>query len=241
MKWVRVISQILFVVGLIFLLSFTHQRHNEKRCVNYRIELVDENTSLITRGEIILLMESIQDSIIGKFINEIPIFDIEQKIEALNTVKNAEVFVNMDGILHVDVDQKKAILRISPVGRKDFYMDAKGSIFNLSTNYTEHILVANGNIEDSTDFYDALTLANYISSDSLWKSQIIQIYFKKNKEIELIPRVGNHSIVLGDITNYEDKFRKLFLFYQRGVNQVGWNNYKEINLKFKNQIVCVKK
>ena len=241
MKWVRIISQILFVVGLIFLLSFTHQRHNEKRCVDYRIELVDENTSLVTRGEIILLMESIQDSIVGKFINEIPIFAIEQKIEALNNVKNAEVFIDMDGILHVDVDQKKAILRISPVGRKDFYMDAKGSIFNLSTNYTEHILVANGNIEDSTDFYDALTLANYISSDSLWKSQIIQIYFKKNKEIELIPRVGNHSIVLGDITNYEDKFRKLFLFYQRGVNQVGWNNYKEINLKFKNQIVCVKK
>jgi cell division protein FtsQ len=241
MKWVRIISQILFVVGLIFLLSFTHQRHNEKRCVDYRIELVDENTSLVTRGEIILLMESIQDSIVGKFINEIPIFAIEQKIEALNNVKNAEVFIDMDGILHVDVDQKKAMLRISPVGRKDFYMDAKGSIFNLSTNYTEHILVANGNIEDSTDFYDALTLANYISSDSLWKSQIIQIYFKKNKEIELIPRVGNHRIVLGDITNYEDKFRKLFLFYQRGVNQVGWNNYKEINLKFKNQIVCVKK
>ena len=241
MKWVKIISQILFVVGLIFLLGFTNQRHSEKRCVDYRIELADENISLITRGEIILLMESIQDTIVGKLVNAIPIFDIERKIEGLKNVKNAEVFIDMEGMLHVEVNQKKAVVRVSPEGSEDFYMDANGSMFSLSTNYTEHLLIANGNIEDSVDFSNALILANYISSDSLWQSQIVQIYFKENKEIELIPRVGNHTILLGDVENYKDKFRKLYLFYELGVNQVGWNNYKEINLKFRNQIVCVKR
>lgn len=241
MKWVKIISQILFVVGLIFLLGFTNQRHSEKRCVDYRIELTDENISLITRGEIILLMESIQDTIVGKLVNAIPIFDIERKIEGLKNVKNAEVFIDMEGMLHVEVNQKKAVVRVSPEGSEDFYMDANGSMFSLSTNYTEHLLIANGNIEDSVDFSNALILANYISSDSLWQSQIVQIYFKENKEIELIPRVGNHTILLGDVENYKDKFRKLYLFYEQGVNQVGWNNYKEINLKFRNQIVCVKR
>ena len=241
MKWVKIISQILFVVGLIFLLGFTNQRHSEKRCVDYRIELPDENISLITRGEIILLMESIQDTIVGKLVNAIPIFDIERKIEGLKNVKNAEVFIDMEGMLHVEVNQKKAVVRVSPEGSEDFYMDANGSMFSLSTNYTEHLLIANGNIEDSVDFSNALILANYISSDSLWQSQIVQIYFKENKEIELIPRVGNHTILLGDVENYKEKFRKLYLFYEQGVNQVGWNNYKEINLKFRNQIVCVKR
>lgn len=241
MKWVKIISQILFVVGLIFLLGFTNQRHSEKRCVDYRIELADENISLITRGEINLLMESIQDTIVGKLVNAIPIFDIERKIEGLKNVKNAEVFIDMEGMLHVEVNQKKAVVRVSPEGSEDFYMDANGSMFSLSTNYTEHLLIANGNIEDSVDFSNALVLANYISSDSLWQSQIVQIYFKENKEIELIPRVGNHTILLGDVENYKDKFRKLYLFYEQGVNQVGWNNYKEINLKFRNQIVCVKR
>ena len=241
MKWVKIISQILFVVGLIFLLGFTNQRHSEKRCVDYRIELADENISLITRGEIILLMESIQDTIVGKLVNAIPIFDIERKIEGLKNVKNAEVFIDMEGMLHVEVNQKKAVVRVSPEGSEDFYMDTNGSMFSLSTNYTEHLLIANGNIEDSVDFSNALILANYISSDSLWQSQIVQIYFKENKEIELIPRVGNHTILLGDVENYKDKFRKLYLFYEQGVNQVGWNNYKEINLKFRNQIVCVKR
>ncbi|MBL6662897.1 MAG: hypothetical protein ISP71_02230 [Flavobacteriales bacterium] len=241
MKWIKIISQFLFVGGIIFLLAFTNTRYSNKTCTDYRINLADENTSLITRGEIILLMESIQDSIVGTTITEVPIYEIERKIESLNNVQNAEVYINMEGMLHIDVFQKKAIVRISPKEGKDFYMDSEGSIFGLSHNYTEHLLVANGNIQDSTDYMTVLDLAKYIYSDSLWNAQIVQIYLKENKEIELVPRVGNHTILLGDITNFQEKLKKLYLFYEKGVNQVGWNNYKEINLKFRNQIVCVKR
>ncbi|MEC8273500.1 MAG: hypothetical protein VXZ76_01530, partial [Bacteroidota bacterium] len=223
------------------LLAFTNIRYSNKICIDYRINLIDENTSLMTRGEIILLMESIQDSIVGATITEVPIYEIERKIESLNNVQNAEVYFNMEGMLYIDVIQKKAIVRISPKEGKDFYMDSEGSIFGLSHNYTEHLLIANGNIQDSTDYMTVLGLAKYLSSDSLWNAQIVQIYLKENKEIELVPRVGNHTILLGDITNYQEKLRKLYLFYEKGVNQVGWNDYKEINLKFRNQIVCVKR
>ena len=241
MKWIKIISQFLFVGGIIFLLAFTNTRYSNKTCKDYRINLADENTSLITRGQIISLIKSIQDSIVGTPINEVPIYEIERKIESLNDVQNAEVYINMEGMLHIDVIQKKAIVRISPKEGKDFYMDSEGSIFGLSHNYTEHLLIANGNIQDSTDYMTVLDLAKYLSSDSLWNAQIVQIYLKENKEIELVPRVGNHTILLGDITNYQEKLRKLYLFYEKGVNQVGWNDYKEINLKFRNQIVCVKR
>ena len=241
MKWIKIISQFLFVAGIIFLLAFTNTSYRNKTCVDYRINIADENTSLINRGEIILLMESINNSIVGTTINEVPIYEIERKIESINYVQNAEVYINMEGMLHIDVIQKKAIVRISPIDGKDFYMDSEGSIFGLSHNYTEHLLIANGNIQDSIDYMTVLDLAKYISSDSLWNAQIVQIYLKKSKEIELVPRVGNHTILLGDITNYQEKLRKLYLFYEKGVNQVGWNDYKEINLKFRNQIVCLKR
>ena len=62
-----------------------------------------------------------------------------------------------------------------------------------------------------------------------------------NKEIELIPRVGNHIILLGSEEEMEAKFEKLMLFYKKGVQQTGWNQYSIINLKYKNQLVCVKR
>ena len=241
MKWIRIISQFLFLGGIIFLLAFTNTRYSNNTCVDYRINLADENTSLITRDEIILLMESINDSILGTTIAEVPIYEIERKIESLNDVQNAEVYINMEGMLHIDVIQKKAIVRVSPKIGNDFYMDAQGSIFALSNNYTKHLLVASGNIQDTADYIAVLNLAKQISSDSLWSSQIMQIYIKENKEIELVPRVGNHKILFGDISDVEEKLRRLYLFYKKGVNQVGWNDYEEINLKFKNQIVCVKR
>ena len=163
MKWIKIISQFLFVGGIIFLLAFTNTRYSNKTCVDYRINLADENTSLITRGEIILLMESIQDSIVGTTINEVPIYEIERKIESLNDVQNAEVYINMEGMLHIDVIQKKAIVRISPKEGKDFYMDSEGSIFGLSSITIQSILlVANGNIQDSIDYMTVLDLAKYI-------------------------------------------------------------------------------
>ena len=77
MKWIKIISQLLFVGGVVFLLAFTNTRYRNKTCVDYRINIANENTSLINRGEIILLMESINDSIVGTTITEVPIYEIE--------------------------------------------------------------------------------------------------------------------------------------------------------------------
>ena len=49
------------------------------------------------------------------------------------------------------------------------------------------------------------------------------------------------AILLGSVELLEKKMEKLMLFYTKGVSQTGWNNYQLINLKYKNQIVCVKR
>ena len=110
----------------------------------------------------------------------------------------------------------------------------------MSKNFTERVLIANGNIVDSSDVSVISKVANYINDDEFLKAQIIQLHMNEDKEIELVPRVGNHTILLGEISEMEDKFNKLKLFYTKGVKQTGWNQYRLINLKYKNQLVCVK-
>jgi len=70
---------------------------------------------------------------------------------------------------------------------------------------------------------------------------IEQLYINKKSEFELIPKIGNHTILFGDIKEMKDKFEKLIAFYKQGISKSGWNKYKTINLKFKNQVVCTKK
>ncbi|MEP7169164.1 MAG: cell division protein FtsQ, partial [Bacteroidota bacterium] len=79
-----------------------------------------------------------------------------------------------------------------------------------------------------------------IANDAFWNAQVEQIYVTEQSEIELIPRVGNHRIILGDASQLDEKFNKLMIFYKQGLNNTGWNNYNTINLKFTNQVVCTK-
>ena len=63
----------------------------------------------------------------------------------------------------------------------------------------------------------------------------------EDEEMELVPRVGNHTILFGDEKEMDEKFSKLFLFYKEGLSKQGWNKYNVINLKYKDQVVCTKK
>ena len=83
-------------------------------------------------------------------------------------------------------------------------------------------------------------IEKYVDKNNFWKSQIQQIYINLDEEIELIPRVGRHKIIFGDVSDMDEKFKKLMIFYKKGLHYTGWNKYKTINLKFKNQIVCTK-
>ena len=59
-------------------------------------------------------------------------------------------------------------------------------------------------------------------------------------QVELIPRVGNHVVLMGSADRYKDKLHRLHFFYKYGMPKVGWNKYKTINLSYEGQIVCIK-
>ncbi|MEG1839011.1 MAG: cell division protein FtsQ, partial [Bacteroidaceae bacterium] len=61
------------------------------------------------------------------------------------------------------------------------------------------------------------------------------------KNIELVPRIGEHIVFMGKLDHFEDKLARLELFYKKALNQVGWNKYERINIEFSNQIICTKK
>jgi cell division protein FtsQ len=80
-----------------------------------------------------------------------------------------------------------------------------------------------------------------LRENSFWNAQIEQINVLKDNDIELIPRVGDHIIYLGKIDNFEEKLKRLMIFYKDGLNKIGWNKYKRINLEYDNQIICTNK
>ena len=102
---------------------------------DFRISFSEQSRSLISAGEIILLMETVVDSIVGMPIKDLPINQLERRIEQQTNIKNAEVFLSLDHCLHIDIQQKTPIARIKFAYQNEYYMDENGKMFDLSSIY----------------------------------------------------------------------------------------------------------
>jgi cell division protein FtsQ len=69
----------------------------------------------------------------------------------------------------------------------------------------------------------------------------VQIHVLATHEIDLIPRVGDHTVFLGSLRNFRRKLDNLRIFYEQGLNTVGWNKYRRINLDFDGQVIGIKR
>src|SRR5690606_6110503 len=87
---------------------------------------------------------------------------------------------------------------------------------------------------------DAAYLTEKINQSSFHKALIEQIYVNPDMEFECIPILGRSSILLGDTSHTVGKLNKLETFYREGLSYKGFNDYTQINLKYKNQIICNK-
>lgn len=231
------------------LMSFIESKKSAVLCTDVKI-YIPGNQYFIDKEEVDNILQVKSKAIIGRKLDDINIHALENKLKANPFIEFAKVYMEMDGVVHVEISQRQPILRILNKFDQDFYVDQHGLKIPLSANFTAKVLVATGYIEElfanrvdslhntlTTDLYRT---ADFIRKDSLWSVQIVQIYVNSTHEIELIPRVGNHRILLGNADSLAIKFANLLAFYKQALPKVGQDTYKIINIKYANQVVGIK-
>jgi cell division protein FtsQ len=188
--------------------------------------------------------------LIGHKLEDINIHALENKLKANPFIEFAKVYMEMDGVIHVEISQRQPIVRIMNRFGQDFYIDQHGLKIPLSPNFTAKVLVATGYIDELfTNRIDTLhsdltkeifKTADFIRKDSLWSAQIVQLYVNDKHDMELIPRVGNQRILLGNADSLQIRFNNLLVFYKQAMPKVGQDTYKTINIKYDNQVIGIK-
>ena len=175
---------------------------------------------------------------------------IEKNILANPFVKEIKLYQDLSNKLIVDLVQYQPIARLVSENKKDFYIDLHGNIFPTSTKFSERVLLIhtaddiNFDLKNinSTDYGKKIfTMINYIINDVFLSKIISEIDINYNKNIIIYPQVSKQKIIFGYPEKIDVKFDKLMLFYKKILPAKGWNTYKSVNLKFKNQIICDKK
>jgi cell division protein FtsQ len=235
--------------GVVVLMSFIEVKKAEVVCKNVKI-YIPGNQYFIDRQEVDKILLANGHVLMGRKIENINIHDLENRLRANPFIEFATVYADMDGTITVQITQRQPILRLINRFNQDFYVDQHGLKIPLSANFTARVTVANGFIDElfanridtlnTALARDLFKTADYISKDSLWNAQIAQLYVNQNHEIELVPRVGNQRILLGNADSLDTKFHNLLVFYKKALPQVGWDAYRVINVKYANQVVGVK-
>ncbi len=236
------ISYLLVIVTVLFYLSWSSVFCLDlQKCNKVQIQVDTEGDLFFINTEMVeKMIFSKEDSLLGKSFQDINIYLLEEFVNEHPNIKKAELYLTLDGTLSIDVKQREPLVRVFE-GNESYYLDEEMDQFALSDHFSARVLQV---------YWDEITesrikildpLIDLIDSDKFLKAQITAIEFDENNELVVYPRVGGHKIILGEAKDFRNKFEKLKVFYRQGLEQVGWDRYSMINLKYHNQVVCTKR
>ena len=231
----------LFMGYLVFAVTKLHSPAEERVCSALNISIDNNSTyDFVDSDYVQSVLKKEKIVLEGEKLGNINLEEIENCLEDNPYIDSAECYHSDRGTLCINVTAQKPILMVMAENGEQYYLDKEGATMPLD-KFNLQLCVATGNITPQFAKQHLLPLAYYIYGSPFWSEQIEQIHVFSQDNITLYPRVGNHTIVLGDSRNFEDKLNRMLLFYEKGLPQVGWNRYESINLAYKGQIVCKKR
>ena len=162
---------------------------------------------------------------------------LEFELNKIELVKKSDVFIDVNGTMVIDIEQRKPIARF--IDNK-FYLDEDGFVMPKSKYYSARVPVIKGyaNTQDQLDLI--YKLSNYIKDDKFLSQSATEILIDSNSNFSIKLRDYRFKILIGQLNNLDLKIKNFKAFYiNASANQI-LNKYSVINLQFDNQVVCVK-
>ncbi|HOW26667.1 MAG TPA: FtsQ-type POTRA domain-containing protein [Bacteroidales bacterium] len=266
MKLFKKILIILFWVvlagSMITLMDFINNKNGELKVDSIEVTIQRAtDVILITEEDVMNLIGNENNRLVGQPFGEIRLEDLENRLKHNGYIADANIHSRIPGDLYIDIVQRTPLIRVINGEYEQFYLSTDGHTMALHPSVVRPSLLATGLFPDSLDPAISLrtlrtlpedeagqasaleiiyNLALHIRGDEFLNAQIEQIFINGKNEAEMIPKVGDHLILFGNLEHMEGKFHKLIAFYREGVRFSGWDAYDTVNLKYKNQIVCTK-
>jgi cell division protein FtsQ len=245
-------------IGIAALLGFARYRYFQSPVKGIELTITGQhNGSFLDYNKTYSRLQQVSGFKNNAPIGSVKIRKIEAELFEIPYLADVSAYTTIDGVVRYTMIERKPLLRIFTQKLQNFYVDQNGVVFPVSNNHSERVIVANGYIPDvqidnkkklsvfheeaGTHLRTAYTLAKLLQSDSLLNVIIDQIYFNSLNEIELIPKIGDANILIGDESDLEKKLRNISGFFTAKAGSDEIYQYKSINAKFTNQIVCTKR
>ena len=244
--------EIRIALGLIlvfFLIAFSERKQGGVLCTNVVVELENiHDNHFMDEGDVARLVEQSTPSLKGTAINRIDLRAIEKTLLLDRHIQDAELYGDLKGNLIVRVELRRPMARIVQDDAPDAYVAEDGVIMSVSDKFSARVMILSGkgmkpmveagNLAKTETGQKLKEMIEYVLDDSFWTAQVAQMDLNSRGEITIYPQVTGQVVEFGSPDNYEDKLRKLMVFYKDILPQKGWTRYEKVNLTYEGQIIA---
>jgi cell division protein FtsQ len=239
----------ILLAGTVVLLVAAISKKNNEKITGVEINITGvQNNYFIDKDEVLDILKKVNGKDLQKAtVSSLDLSKMENRLQKDQWIKRAEMFFDNNNVLQIKITEREPVARIFTVTGASFYIDSSLTRLPLSDKFSARLPVFTSfptevrilKKRDSFLLNEIKILSQYIDSHPFWMAQIDQIDITPTGGFELIPKLGNQIIRFGNITNYEEKFNKLFSFYKQVQTRVGWNKYSVLDVQFKDQVIGV--
>lgn len=230
-KW-RILKIFITVVLFGVLLSFSLKRFNDRPMKKIQVNLAKGSpVYFIDEKDVRVLVQNYNPT---HKVGDIDIPSLEKKLNELPAIDSANVYLNLNGSLSLDITQRVPVFRLNHNG-KNFYVDKKGVAFPISKNYAHPCMLVAGAVQKN-EYLKLIELIDKINQDAFCRNFFVGIT-KENGQYNLITNDGHYKVEIGDLNRIELKIKGFKTFVEKFLVDEKPEKYAKISVKFDNQIV----
>lgn len=241
MKWVRYILLVLLTALMIVGILWARDKGRDEVCTQVMVEIMnDDSTHFVTPQGVIEELERKHIVVKGKPVWQINVEDIEKKIGESQYIESVQCLFENGGRLKIKVEQIVPVMRIFDKDQS-YYVNKDGKRMTAVQTFHADVPIVEGHFGKKYSPLRLLPMINYVERDSALRALVTMYSVHDTNNIYIVPSIHGHVVNIGNADNYEAKFRKLKLFYNKVMPVKGWMHYDTISVKWDHQVVATRR
>ena len=207
-------------------------------CVSLDYTIADRDERLyLSEAELNQLLRTENLYPVGRPLDQISLYRIEQAIKQHPMVRTAECYLTPRNEVHVRLTQRVPLLRVQTMS-DTYFVDTDRRVMPVRAAVQDRVLLVTGNTGVQLA---SGTLANFaigLQKNNFWSTRIGRVHVMTPSKLVLyMTDMQIPPVVLGDLKAYERKLNKLRTFLEDGVEETAGKQYTELDLRFHGQVI----
>ena len=172
----------------------------------------------------------------GKRMSEVDCHAMEQCLLKHDMVRTASCYKSPFQTVYIRVTQRIPMLSVVS-DNGCYYVDTDRRVMPAREKIQVEVPVFKGNVSSRAAVEEYFDFVEWLNDNHYWRALIKEVQVKNPKYLVLNQNGHSAKIILGPLDNYENKLNKLKKLYTKGLDQIGYPDYREYDLRFDSQVV----